>query len=377
MQTCRQRGFTLIELLVVIAIIAILIALLLPAVQQAREAARRSTCRNNLKQYGLALHNYHDVYGVFPYMQGGTVGANADSNGDNGSANIGLLPYMDQAPLFNQISGPLTVGDMTWPPFGPIPSDGAYPPWNGPQPPYMLCPSSERQEFGRAQTNYGFSAGDSVYAASQESTGAANSTRARRWCRGMFGYQTSRRVADVRDGTSNTVAMGEFATSRDSNSVLGGAARGVSGVAQSPILCLAQRDPNNPSRLLSGAESNTVRRGTYAFHGRTIYTGVSTVLPPNSPTCQQGDDNSNRRGLFPVSSHHVGGGHVLLADGAVRFISENINTGDLSAFPNDSSASGGQPGDGTTAPPRFRDVSSYGVWGALGSVAGGETIGEF
>src|SRR5579885_2974643 len=94
----RRKAFTLIELLVVIAIIAVLIALLLPAVQQAREAARRSQCKNNLKQYGLALANYHDTYGMFPI--GGTGGCCAVA--PNIGFQVRLLPYLDQAPLFNQ-----------------------------------------------------------------------------------------------------------------------------------------------------------------------------------------------------------------------------------------------------------------------------------
>ena len=103
MQIKRSRGFTLIELLVVIAIIAVLIALLLPAVQQAREAARRTQCKNNLKQLGLALHNYHDTYNLFP---------GASFCGTTGTSSIAhchtwiesLFPYFDQAPLFNQIN---------------------------------------------------------------------------------------------------------------------------------------------------------------------------------------------------------------------------------------------------------------------------------
>jgi len=91
----KQRGFTLIELLVVIAIIAILIALLLPAVQQAREAARRTQCRNNMKQLGLALHNYHDAFTTFPI---GTQWS------DDPNWRIGILPYLDQAPLYNSLN---------------------------------------------------------------------------------------------------------------------------------------------------------------------------------------------------------------------------------------------------------------------------------
>src|SRR5277367_762056 len=112
-QRSRRYAFTLIELLVVIAIIAVLIALLLPAVQQAREAARRTQCKNNLKQFGLAIHNYNDVSGFIIYRAGG------DAQNVALTGYVALLPYLDQANLYNQISGPITSADgtITWGPF--------------------------------------------------------------------------------------------------------------------------------------------------------------------------------------------------------------------------------------------------------------------
>ena len=102
MKRNRSHGFTLIELLVVIAIIAVLIALLLPAVQQAREAARRTQCKNNLKQLGLALHNYHDAFSVFPFGKGASY--NGAAAYARWSQHAMLLPYIDQAPLYNSIN---------------------------------------------------------------------------------------------------------------------------------------------------------------------------------------------------------------------------------------------------------------------------------
>ena len=105
----RRGGFTLIELLVVIAIIAVLIALLLPAVQQAREAARRTQCKNNLKQIGLALHNYESTFGRLPP---GTFGGMGTCNDDGLAWSFSILPYLDQAPLYNQIDAYLAATNI-------------------------------------------------------------------------------------------------------------------------------------------------------------------------------------------------------------------------------------------------------------------------
>src|SRR5215469_13216172 len=127
------------------------IALLLPAVQQAREAARRSQCKNNLKQYGLALHNYHDVYNLLPSGEQFT-GSNASCRY---SPNVPLLPFLDQAPLYNQISGGLVIGGTTYAPFGAVPWDGNYRPFLV-QPPVFLCPSDALSVSGGTigKTNY-------------------------------------------------------------------------------------------------------------------------------------------------------------------------------------------------------------------------------
>ena len=183
-----SKGFTLVELLVVIAIIGILIALLLPAVQQAREAARRSECTNNLKQLGIALHNYHDTYGAFVPRKQGT-----GNPGNRGRASgfIGLLPFIEQSAMYDQIA----AGDGSRPPWGPSAWSG-WAVWNN-APDQLLCPSATT--FGGTRNdavNYVFSMGDTI-----------QNNRDRTNLRGLFQRRDGTKFRDIVDGSSNTVAM--------------------------------------------------------------------------------------------------------------------------------------------------------------------------
>lgn len=361
-----RRGFTLIELLVVIAIIAVLIALLLPAVQQAREAARRTQCKNNLKQLGLALHNYHDTHLVFPFRQGGTGATSPAGNSNEGSGFTAILPFLEQGPLFNQISTPQTFGGTTFSPFGDSAPDGSpYELWRV-SIPVLICPSSPAvtptisggAAFGL--NHYGFSGGDSA-AFISHTPAPSTFEDARTRFRGLFGRQRTRRIADITDGTSNTIAMGEITSpsSIGGRDILGGTARDQgTAILDSPITCLLTANQATGEYLPSVSTVSTTRGSRWA-RGVVAYTAVNTILPPNSPSCAVSGYNSS--GIYSVTSRHPGGAHVLMGDGAVRFISENINTGDLS-LP-DVRAVGGR--------------SPYGVWGALGSIAGGEPVGEF
>jgi prepilin-type N-terminal cleavage/methylation domain-containing protein/prepilin-type processing-associated H-X9-DG protein len=363
------RGFTLIELLVVIAIIAVLVALLLPAVQQAREAARRSQCKNNLKQLGLALHNYHDAYGCFPFECGGTTdppGASGHLNqGNNWSRLSGvvvLLPYIDQAPLWNQIAGGGQPGgpiNGKYPPMGPEPWD-----WTGYQPwyvqvPLLRCPS-DRFAGGSGEphgkSNYAFCMGDMV----------TNSDGNLEWWaaepRGMFYYHSKLSVTDCKDGTSNTLAMGEHALSQDNTTIFGNAIMSISGIAQNPSLCAAKAI--NKQYIPGQNVQDYI--GNPWTDGGVVHTGFMTILPPNSPSCVTSNWDSDA-GLISASSRHPGGIHVLMTDGGVRFISENINAGNPQAP--DVGVGRGTGSVGTRSP--------YGVWGGLGTRNGGEPLGDF
>ncbi len=308
-----KRGFTLIELLVVIAIIAILIALLLPAVQQAREAARRSTCKNNLKQIGLALHNYHDAHGMFPIGGAGTREA-APRLSWQGR----ILPYVDQQPLFDQldIDGKLPASSY---------SDAAHHghvPWqilaDGKEArahllPIYMCPTDDADEIwgGSAQGNYGGSMGSQVTTSSNTNcqpynvfaqnmspgTNVAMGNTLNRFdLSGMFSRRgASVRIRDVRDGTSNTIHAGEVLTHCTTSDLTGWIY----------------------SHSLNNANVSTVAP-------INEFTTCLRLRPPRitDPNCA---NRGNWNYAYGFKSLHSGGAQFLLVDGSVRFISENID----------------------------------------------------
>jgi prepilin-type N-terminal cleavage/methylation domain-containing protein/prepilin-type processing-associated H-X9-DG protein len=350
-----RRGFTLVELLVVIAIIGILIALLLPAVQAAREAARRAQCSNNLKQLGLALHNYHDSNRCFPFGAGGTgrptppftAGWGA-CDGDNhncyrSSAFTRLLPFFEQSALYEQISN-ATAGH---PPFGPRPWLRSYPPWQE-EIGSLRCPSDgeEQRPWNPPENglcNYLVSYGDRMR--------NINGNHTLSTVRGVFGRVITLSIKHVKDGTSNTIALSESCAGDGSRHVGRAIARNLGRVDQNPTTCLAVVGPNN---LITGPV-RPWHRGRRWCDGNPGRTGFNTVLPPNGPSCSNNDWLG--WGIYPPSSYHPGGVNAAMADGSVTFFSETVDTGNLS-LP--------QPGSGNPTP--------YGVWGAIGTRNGGEPV---
>lgn len=312
----KRRGFTLIELLVVIAIIAILIALLLPAVQQAREAARRTQCKNNLKQLGLAMHNYHDVYNQFPinHYNAGTPW------GNNLTVLVGLLPYLDQAPLFNGINFSATTNVTLYPVNGKRLGEYLIPGFSCPSDGESLVATAQNMRRCSYAPSIGAQALKSGVAACNLATYAGtypagmgldtdndgedpfNRGNVRSdfgigsQISGMFGrgrfYGWGASIRDVTDGTSNTILMGEIRMSCNQFSPTWG-------WSWPESLWYATTAPIN---------WNTCA-GTAGY-------GANPCLS---------DVGNNWNSVFGFKSLHVGGCHFLLTDGSVRFLSQNLD----------------------------------------------------
>jgi prepilin-type N-terminal cleavage/methylation domain-containing protein len=344
MNGIRRRGaryaFTLIELLVVIAIIAILIALLLPAVQQAREAARRTQCRNNLHQIGLAMHNYHDVHSSFPPL---TCGAQADGTAGvagypgfgrewgGASVHTMFLPYVDQAPLYNQYNF-----NWVW-----------HSNSNGNnnrnlvrnRVPAFICPSdSPPRNANDGFNNYGASTGPNLgWEADQ-----------RRFV-GYFHRRAACRIRDVLDGTSNTIAFGEITLDDNDNGTFvlerGDFVRNqaVNGVLN-PVKPTKQQLITYGMTCLAGTGDHRSDRGLSWGNPMMSGTGINTIAPPNwqYPNCHEcgGCGSGDARGVWNSKSRHEGGAFHLFGDGAVRFVSENI---DFNLYQSLGSINGNEP----------------------------------
>lgn len=316
----RHRGFTLIELLVVIAIIAVLIALLLPAVQQAREAARRSQCKNNLKQLGLALHNYHDTFSKFPQLVFGTeAGAGANQWGNEwrgNSVHTMLLPYVDQAPIYNQYdlnrfwdanqgtNQNRTLGNTKVPVY--------------------ICPTDPTANtLNAGGNNYGISTGPNQ----GWDANVVNNV-------GLVHRRSSNSIASIIDGTSNTIAFAEIVKGDNNNGAFsiqkGDYVRNIAITWNAIKPTRAQLETYGAS-CIAGQGDHRSSAGLTWSSPMMDDTGVNTIAPPNwkFPNCHScaGCGEGDANGVWASRSFHVGGVHTLLADGAVRFISENIDFG--------------------------------------------------
>jgi prepilin-type N-terminal cleavage/methylation domain-containing protein/prepilin-type processing-associated H-X9-DG protein len=339
----HRRAFTLIELLVVIAIIAVLIALLLPAVQAAREAARRAQCVNNLKQIGLALHNYHQTHNVFPM---GCSSGMWDAVGDyNVKQNFGplalMLPFLEKTQNYNALNFNWGCEDSTTVLCYAINSTGQITQMNT-----FLCPSdpSAWQPDHNNTTN-----NNSYYACVGTTMTWGLIGNQAPWTNlsvpslnmpstGMFTWQASYGIADCIDGTSNTIAFSEACVGNQ-NELPKSRLVGLQSVAI-PLSSMLYDCQSNPAvtqsviQLCNAAynagSTGTVdlQRGENWAHGSMAMNMFNTITPPNAYNdtwSHCGLNASSRAVISNTDSYHPGGVNTLMTDGSVKFMKDTIN----------------------------------------------------
>ncbi|EAQ82157.1 DUF1559 domain-containing protein [Blastopirellula marina] len=350
-----NRGFTLLELLFVIGIVVVLVGLLIPTCGTSRESARRAQCANNLKHIGLAVINYDSTWRCLPAAMGGT---NSIEDPMQGNANrlsgmISLLPQLEQTALYDQISAPLNADGTLYPAMGPAPWIADYGPWTT-QLEFLECPSAAPREGDFGQTNYAFCIGDMAREIHQPTV-----------ARGFFACSKYLRFSQITDGASNTIMVGEIGSIDDRLVVGQYAIKQPTSFLEDPSLCQKTRASWSKSNYDSNIMLSDLGRGGRWADGSAGDSLFNTVSPPNSPSCAV-DGSEAVDGLYSTGSCHRGGAHVVLGSGAVRFLSQDIDAGDLT-----------QP---TLTPQQMSETkvaSPYGVWGALGTRNGGETIGDY
>ncbi|WP_339736337.1 DUF1559 domain-containing protein [uncultured Gimesia sp.] len=300
----HRKGFTLIELLVVIAIIAILIALLLPAVQQAREAARRSQCKNNLKQLGLALHNYHETHSTFPMgihrkINSSTCGGSTPWYSSRTLWGTHLLPFMEQSALYNQInfeagSGCDTTTGMSNADNAAVAKIDVV---------AFRCPSDPGTRAKTGQVNYAPTNYLACFSNDGQSSMNANGTEF--WNNGesvLFG-NSSTRIRDILDGSSNTMVLSECKVGSD--------------------IHYASDHSGTDDCTQGGTTIRNIVGMSWFYHAYISTVGFSTSIGPNSSQIDCAGYSESGRNA--ARSNHIGGVHILLGDGAVRFVSDSIN----------------------------------------------------
>ncbi|MDR3638032.1 MAG: DUF1559 domain-containing protein [Isosphaeraceae bacterium] len=325
----RRRGFTLIELLVVIAIIAVLIALLLPAVQAAREAARRSQCINNLKQLGLAVHNYISQNNVLPAQCMYPASANL-SSGWSFSWYLAILPQMEQQAIFNSVNFSIQVyaADQTTAGYNQLA--------------VLLCPSENQKQ--RPGAPWGTSSYVGNYGGPAACTTMYSGTIVplSDLQGGGGAYVGPIGIESIRDGTSNTALFSEHLIGLAGNpTVYVGSPDAKRAVFQGPVAAPAGSGVAQAQAFVAGcksipgttASSSSYLTGYewfYAYPLHIILTSYTHYLPPNNIQCNNSSDQSWLSYIGPMggataTSNHAGGVNACMGDGSVKFFRDSIN----------------------------------------------------
>ena len=417
-QLKHRSAFTLVELLVVIAIIGVLVGLLLPAVQAAREAARRMSCSNNFKQIGLGIHNYHSAYKQLPTHKSGTSGFKSgtaaglaglewsqpsadittETNQEELSFLVAIIPFIEGQALWEQISNPNAPNTDGTPgnyqAMGPTPYRGAYGPWTT-ESPTLRCPSDPGVGLpSHGRTNYAACLGDSPYRGSAGGTnqtlgrGSNQAQYTRASMRGAFVPRQKMAFRDILDGLANTIIAGEITTDLGDRDTRTDPRRPMPLGTETPAGCNDNDgDPSRPQFWATGTQTLSQNgvgevRGYRWADGNPVFTVMNTILPPNAKTCVSGGGATTNQfyndgtgmsaarhssGYLPPSSRHQGGCHVLMGDGAVKYVTDSIEAGNASVLPVYMGGTGAQAAG---------SKSSYGLWGSLGTRASKETIEE-
>ena len=413
---CRC-AFTLVELIAVIAIMGVLVGLLLPALQAATEAARRMKCSSRLQQIGLAIHNYHSAFDQLPRYAAGTDGLGFDKTlppQENGwirsarhnsqalSVRVGILPFLEQQSLWESIVKPYDYnsnGVTDYPSMGPYPtiqsgllspigdtSHGAdYQPWRTdiavfrcPSDPGMGLPAAGRTNFAEClgDGTQNLFVGPIKWNAPGFSYDTTNAEATSASCRGAFVPRTDTHLRDMLDGLSTTILMGEICSDLGDNDMRTRRNGVLATVDVNVRACLdaGHIDPTTSRHWCDGTfcpvptGPGTIpgvvspwARGMQWAWAMPFNSAFTTITPPNSELCINLSDEGG--GSISVSSRHWGGAHLLMGDGAVVFLTDSIDVGDLSAKPISDT---NQPGA----------KSPYGIWGAMGTRDASEIVEE-
>ena len=361
-----MRSWSVFDLLAVAIIGLLLSSLAAMNVVRVRQHARGENCDDNLKQLGLAIHNYHAAYKRLPMGAGGTDNGDENNptagNGGRLSPFVGLTPFMEQQAVWEQIANPLEHGGVTYPSMGPLPGldPKLYPPW-GKRPWNLVCPSDPDSQRFPLASSYVINYGDGVLqvgaSAGDQFGRRANALMVLRRAtqRGVFRRQGALRFRDILDGLSNTLMVSE--------AQLGGkpVSRSVEDLAI---------DPSQTIEAFGGPDFWPDGRGARWCDGTLFSSGFQAILPPNSPSATS--DLGEQTAVMSASSYHGDGAHVVMCDGAVLFVTESIDAGDP-ASPSVAMDAFRKVKDGRKfAPPGSR--SPYGVWGGMGSRASKEVV---